>query len=1380
MSKSTVHWSPGEASLGRASLNSILGGIHNRLDVTEEMMKAATIGRSSELGPNWEPPGMVSRKIASILTEGGRRPDDDSAKSHREVAQYMKAIQAAGKKEPPRITRLAEESRRPAQSHSEPRLPARETPWRSMLPRRAPSAALLAAGTAAAAPQTGKASNAFDTGKVPKRAPLSWQPKEPSLARDSFNAMTQNQNLDVTEVMMRNAMMGKAAMMGPEWDPPGIVSRKIAEAILFPEGVSFRSVEEQERYVAKWCRDRAGMDPDKLPITFRWYEANYVEAVRSIFPSGDNAEVLADCEKDVLVLEEPEHLCWYHNGPSCFLGTMHEVPDASTRKGSRARAMPWKRGPSAAQRQESRFVFAWLLLDLLIFDHAVDGLEEEPKFTLGKRLGHGSFGQVFLAKDVQTGEDLAVKVEHPVGKHSSLTFEARVLKRFSAPGFPRIHSLGKEGCYHLLAMELLGPSIEATFNKCGRKFGLKTLLMMAEQMVRLLEYVHMKGYVHRDIKPENFLIGRGDRRNVVHLIDFGLAKRLDPERPRLGPRRSLVGTARYASICAHEGAEQGCKDDLEALAYVLIYLALGELPWQGIQAESKEEKHEKIMELKQQISVEELCKDCHDVFARFLRYTQGLKFQEKPDYTFIYRLFRDTLSVEGLENDGQLDWLALPEKTVSASRSMSSSRLDAPNQGRSTSRNVEKGGHRRRERSQIKRQVTPGQSAKTLCTSTKASSRERETVRMLLLECERLWIFYLARWTELYRHVIGVVHTNYQAYLEKMEYEGLMSSATIRDSLFSTFTTMVCSAYCDVTIKLSSAGMSLPNEVKYNVHGVRKEFFEGARRADVKRKRLRLKPQKSANQVYFIGKAVKPKGWVRLIKLLGKLPAGEGWADFAVEGFGSGADAEEIQAMVKTLNEERKTGHPIMHMSAGLDHADKHFDQYKVLLNPSTTEMLCTVTAEALALGKRVVLPDHSSNAYFKANFADRCHFFDLQELGSFEAALQEALGAEGPTPLLAEAEEKLRWETASERFYDAAQVHVLSGRLSRPSEARGAKLAYELHSRFQTDTPAMSAALKSATLKESGSWDTVLESGPGSDLLKRLKRFTMLEQTTDFDVLPCAEHMTYSGPGCYDTFSKVNEAAAMGGVTSIADCVGENELPKARRLPPSKLRGGFMQSILDSDACGFHSRCDCAEASFSGERQKYRMNKPRRDSLLEELFAAHDLNKNGLLEELELIQLNKKIVLLHYGRNADLDAVKSKYQDIFRRNLSTTGEPVNFPVFRDYLHQVLNSIDPDPTAQEMILEQWLAEAQAARLMFHMPSVMSVSDLPFLSTISFDQDDLEYKPSSRRSVDTASTTASVSMPVTSTAPIRCTSFVHAGPPTEDEKAYFRAWTCCPE
>ncbi|CAE7574270.1 hhp1 [Symbiodinium natans] len=316
-------------------------------------------------------------------------------------------------------------------------------------------------------------------------------------------------------------------------------------------------------------------------------------------------------------------------------------------------------------------------------------------------------------------------LRHPVGKHSSLSFEARVLKRLSAPGFPKVHSLGREGCYHLLAMELLGPSLEAVFNKCGRKFCLKTLLMMADQMVRRLEQVHLKGYVHRDIKPENFLIGRGDRRNVVHLIDFGLTKRLEPDKPRLGSRRSLVGTARYASIGAHEGAEQGCKDDLEALAYVLIYLALGELPWQGLQVESKEEKHKKIMELKQEVTTEELCKGCHEVFRQFLQYTQGLKFQEKPDYAFIYGLFSDAMSAEGYENDGQFDWLMLPDKMLECKNMHVKSSGKILRDSRCYPRHMEPS-HRALVYTVIR--CVRSSQAKTLCTSTKASSREPEQV----------------------------------------------------------------------------------------------------------------------------------------------------------------------------------------------------------------------------------------------------------------------------------------------------------------------------------------------------------------------------------------------------------------------------------------------------------------------------------------------------------------------------------------------------------------------------------------------------------------------------------------------------------------------------
>jgi serine/threonine protein kinase len=106
-------------------------------------------------------------------------------------------------------------------------------------------------------------------------------------------------------------------------------------------------------------------------------------------------------------------------------------------------------------------------------------------------------------------------------------------------------------------MDLLGPSLEDLFNYCGRRFSLKTVLMLADQMIRRVEYVHNKNFIHRDIKPDNFLMGMGSRGNQVHLIDFGLAKRYrDPKTHQHIPykeQKNLTGTARYASINAHIG-----------------------------------------------------------------------------------------------------------------------------------------------------------------------------------------------------------------------------------------------------------------------------------------------------------------------------------------------------------------------------------------------------------------------------------------------------------------------------------------------------------------------------------------------------------------------------------------------------------------------------------------------------------------------------------------------------------------------------------------------------------------------------------------------------------------------------------------------------------
>mmetsp|Transcript_33904 Transcript_33904/g.86925 ORF Transcript_33904/g.86925 Transcript_33904/m.86925 type:complete len:362 (+) Transcript_33904:103-1188(+) len=123
----------------------------------------------------------------------------------------------------------------------------------------------------------------------------------------------------------------------------------------------------------------------------------------------------------------------------------------------------------------------------------------------------------------------------------------------------------------------------------------------------------------------------------------------------------------------------------------------------------------------------------------------------------------------------------------------------------------------------------------------------------------------------------------------------------------------------------------------------------------------------------------------------------------------------------------------------------------------------------------------------------------------------------------------------------------------------------------------------------------------------------------------------------------------------------------------------------------------------------------------LQELFRVHDLNKDGVLEESELIQLNKKVAVLHYGRDADLGEVESKYKELFRRSLDPAGKPVPYATFRRYMVEVLNAIDTEPNAQEMIMEQFIAEATAARAAFHVPSLAVEGDAPFLSKISFDE-----------------------------------------------------------
>lgn len=301
-------------------------------------------------------------------------------------------------------------------------------------------------------------------------------------------------------------------------------------------------------------------------------------------------------------------------------------------------------------------------------------LEREEQFLLNKTwlitntIGNGSFGKIFCAKDITNNKKVAIKVTSLLeAQVQQLRIEHDILKRMrNCDGISNVYYFGRvlpEGTHYCMVMDYLGPNLEDLFNYCDRKFSMKTLCMLAIQMLMRVEQLHAKKIIHRDIKPENFVMGRGPDFNRVYVIDFGLSRSFiipgtDEHIPFVQTKR-MMGTARYCSINSHLGLQLSRRDDIESLGYIFVYFAKSLLPWQGISAGSRIERFRLIHQKKSSTGPPDLCNDLPVEFNNYFIDARRLGFAEEPNYTHLRSYFYKIMLQNGYSYDNDYDWLGV-------------------------------------------------------------------------------------------------------------------------------------------------------------------------------------------------------------------------------------------------------------------------------------------------------------------------------------------------------------------------------------------------------------------------------------------------------------------------------------------------------------------------------------------------------------------------------------------------------------------------------------------------------------------------------------------------------------------------------------------------
>ena len=285
------------------------------------------------------------------------------------------------------------------------------------------------------------------------------------------------------------------------------------------------------------------------------------------------------------------------------------------------------------------------------------------KYKVLNILGKGSFGICFEGLDTSDNSRVALKVENGGSKQSLVNNELKAHQILNGlEGIPKLLAQGIADNRHIIVMELLGEDLYKIYNRLSKQFSLKTIFMLAEQMIDRTRSVHQKGLIHRDLKPENFLIGLEEKdRNKLFLIDFGLAERYSDETSGqhlpCNEKTSFSGTVRFCSVNSHKGYTMSRRDDLESIVYILLYFIWSTLPWDGLESTKSGHFYNEVKQKKEDIVESESFEQIPEVIRNFLNYCRLLGYEEIPDYNYWMQMFRTQHSVYQFVWDYKYDWI---------------------------------------------------------------------------------------------------------------------------------------------------------------------------------------------------------------------------------------------------------------------------------------------------------------------------------------------------------------------------------------------------------------------------------------------------------------------------------------------------------------------------------------------------------------------------------------------------------------------------------------------------------------------------------------------------------------------------------------------------